>query len=802
MPSDSRRGEGRARPAAPRSLADDLRARADAELVELLRLRPDLALPVPTDVASLAVRATTRASVQRALDRLDAGALQVVEALAVLPEPVSPAAVSRAWGADARAHVERLRRLGLVWGTARAVRLVRVAHELLGPYPAGLGPSLRAVLDRRSPARLTDLAVRLGHGETGDPEKAVDAVVTALGDRAVVEGLLADAPDGARAVLERLSWGPPVGETPAVLDPTGPLVWLLHHGLLAVPEPGLVVLPREVGLALRDGRTHAHPVTGPPEPPPGARVDERWLAHASAGSAGEAVRVVGDVLRASERVTLSVRRAGGVAVRDLRRLATALGETETTTARALTAAHEAGLLDASDDPEPQWLPTRAADDWHDDDVAGRWADLAAAWWDSDAVASLAGERGPDGSVRAVLSDDTRRAGSLALRHEVLLDLAELPHGVVLQAPDVVARLDVRSPRRAGPGRADLVRRLLDDAAWLGLTGQGALAPPGAALAAAAPDADSGAGTRRAAAAASLAALLPEPVDHLLLQADLTAVAPGPLEPALAAEVDLLADVESRGAATVYRFSADSVRRALDAGRTADDVLETLSRASPTGVPQPLEYLVRDVARRHGLVRVGAAGSYLRAEDPAALAELLADRRLAHLGLRRLAPTVLAAQADGPTVLAALRDVGLAPAAEAADGTLLVSGPSRRRAPARRRPRRTVTAPVPPAPDQLAEAVRRWRLAEAGPRPGSVELPFLEPRVSLELLRDAVAARGRVWIGYVDETGRTTRRLLEPLALSGGRLTAVEVGRPGTRTFSVHRVTGAAHAAQAPAQVEG
>ena len=85
---------------------------------------------------------------------------------------------------------------------------------------------------------------------------------------------------------------------------------------------------------------------------------------------------------------------------------------------------------------------------------------------------------------------------------------------------------------------------------------------------------------------------------------------------------------------------------------------------------------------------------------------------------------------------------------------------------------------PPSAEELGEAVGRWRLAEAGPRPGSVELPYLEPRVSLEVLRDAVGARRAVWVGYVDETGRTTRRLLEPLTLSGGRLTAVEAGRPG------------------------
>ena len=129
-----------------------------------------------------------------------------------------------------------------------------------------------------------------------------------------------------------------------------------------------------------------------------------------------------------------------------------------------------------------------------------------------------------------------------------------------------------------------------------------------------------------AAADALDAALPPPVDHVLLQADLTAVAPGPLTPDLDRELTLAADVESRGGATVFRFTPDSVRRALDAGRTGDDLITWLERASSTPVPQPLRYLVQDTARRYGRIRIGTASCYVRADDESALAELLADRR--------------------------------------------------------------------------------------------------------------------------------------------------------------------------------
>ncbi|NSL43473.1 DNA-binding protein, partial [Streptomyces sp. 8P21H-1] len=73
--------------AQPRSLAEDLRARDDSSLSALLRARPDLVTPVPTDLTQLAARAGTRASVIRALERLDRFTLQTAEALAVAPDP-------------------------------------------------------------------------------------------------------------------------------------------------------------------------------------------------------------------------------------------------------------------------------------------------------------------------------------------------------------------------------------------------------------------------------------------------------------------------------------------------------------------------------------------------------------------------------------------------------------------------------------------------------------------------------------------------------------------------------------------
>jgi hypothetical protein len=91
-----------------------------------------------------------------------------------------------------------------------------------------------------------------------------------------------------------------------------------------------------------------------------------------------------------------------------------------------------------------------------------------------------------------------------------------------------------------------------------------------------------------------------------------------------------------------------------------------------GIPQPLRYLVDDVARRYGSVRIGAATSYVRVEDAALLAELVRSKKLAKCKFRLLAPTVAVSPLVSAKVLSALREAGFLPVEEGADG-LVVAG---------------------------------------------------------------------------------------------------------------------------------
>jgi hypothetical protein len=266
----------------------------------------------------------------------------------------------------------------------------------------------------------------------------------------------------------------------------------------------------------------------------------------------------------------------------------------------------------------------------------------------------------------------------------------------------------------------------------------------------------------------------------------------------------MADIESRGGGTVYRFTATSVRRAFDSGWSAAEVHDFLTGASRTPVPQPLVYLVDDVARRFGTLRVGAAGSFLRSDDESALAELVHNPKAASLRLRRIAPTIVVSDAPVDVLLARLRELGTAPVVEAPDGTVRLARKDvhRARSPKTRRhvPPEAMLTAGPRDPRAAARLTARVASTvgaiRAGDRAAENRPPNAESRVNrggpmstLAALREAVESRGTVWIGYLDSHGTTMERVVDPLRVDGGWLTALD-HRSGTqRSFAVHRITG-------------
>ena len=789
----------------PPTFTSWLRNRSDEELTALLTARPDLARPVPADVGALASRATSRNAVLRALEHLDRFTLQVLEAVVGLgddrlSEPVGVSAEELATalrlaptvdpGGDplprALAHLQEL---ALVWLDRGRLRPVRVLRDLL-PRPARLGDPSRPLLAALPHRMVTRLADDLGpHGAGHSP---VETVATLLSDPARLNTFLEEVGPRARQLLDSMVWGPPHGTvtdarrevTLATAD--SPVEELIARALLIPTDEATLTLPREVGLHLRAGALFPEVFIDPPVLE-GRQNPVESVSRAAAGQAFTVLRAVEDLVKHWAEDPPAVLRNGGLGVRDLRRAAQVAEVDETTAALFIEVAYAAGLVDIDDRLGGEWLPTREYDLWRESPPEQRWLRLVSAWLVSDRVASLAGSRDSGGRMRNVLGPGMTRPGAPQARRDTLDGLAEAPPGLAPSENSLAALLTWRRPRRASPVHDELVAAALSESSLLGLTALGAPAEHMRLFR----DGDTDA------AAQLLAEELPRPLDHVLLQGDLTAVAPGPLVTGLAQELALVADVESTGGATVYRFTEASIRRALDAGRGTADITALLENHSRTTIPQALHYLITDTGRRHGRLRAGAVSSYLRCDEPALLEELVGDRRAQDLGLVRLAPTVVASRVGVSTLIERLRQLGYHPVPESGDGSMRLSRPEIRRAEPT-----SVPTEAPPsvestraavlalrAGDEVATVARRHvPLPEDGP-PGSRAMAVLEA------LSEAARDGRRVWIGYTDTDGRQVSRIVEPSVAEGGFVTAYDTTRGAVHRFAVHRITAVAELAE-------
>ncbi|RBY78089.1 hypothetical protein DQ239_09415 [Blastococcus sp. TF02-09] len=750
--------------APPPTLAAWLRTRDDAQLGALLAARPDVARPAPSDVVALASRLAVPVSVDRALDELDAGTLQALDVVLLAPgDGMAPedvvAALPDVPEDVVASALETLTDRALLWGddVLRAPDPVRRAVR----YPAGLG------------------------------RRAVDLRVQLPADLPAALGALSDEE---RGVLERLAGDRPVGHLPeSGGGADSPARRLLQRGLLARIDALNVELPREIGLHLRGDRPYGPPRVRP-EPELISR-DPTAVDRQAAGAALESVGRIGELLALLEDEPAGLLRSGGVAVRDQKRLARELHVPEPEAAWLLELAFAAGLLDVGGPHRDEWLPTRSYDGWREQDLADRWAVLAAGWLAGIRLPALVGQRDVAGKAANALSPDLVRHTAPAIRRSALTALASYPAGSGLAPDDLVALLRWRTPRRAD--RLAPVPGMLAEAARLGVLVGGVLSSGGRGLLTGGEDG----------AAAGMSGLLPEPVDHVLAQPDLSLIAPGPLVAELADTLAVVADVESSGGATVFRVTESSVRRALDAGWSASDLHDFFARASRTPVPQALDYLVDDVARQHGRLRVGAIESYVRSDDHGLLAQVLSDRRTAAAELRRLAPGVLVSGLGADEVLTVLRDAGYAPAGENPGGAVLTRPPGRPRA-AGRRPTGTEgpAAPRPLTEDEVAATVREIRAGDAAvaARRGEAvrQVPGVTTASTLELLSRAVREGTPVWLGYVDAQGSGSQRVVQPVSLVGGFLQGFDERRGESRTFAVHRITSVALVEDDDAPVAG
>lgn len=776
----------------------------DDRLAGLLALRADLARPAPRDLPALAARAEAWPSARDCYHELDVAARHVVDALCLLPQPTTLGDLATLLGvpdddADLATALLRTEERALAFRSDDGeVRLLPVLAQL--DYPGHLGPPLASVLASQTVTTLAQVAVRLGERPAGTKPATLALIAGVLADPAAVGRLAQQGPAGTAELARRIAVGGPlvgVRDGTYRADDRTPAGWMLNRGLLGPVDFYTGVMPREVAVALRGGR--AFPERGLRRPEPDVALVDGGLVDRTA--AERALRVVADVAAILDQwgtAPPAVLKTGGIGIRELRKAAKATDRTETEAARIVELAAAAGLVGA-DIVTGMVLPTPRYDDWLALEAPARWARLATAWVDVELHVSLAGAIGTNQKPIPPLLHRAPEHNAARRRRLVLTVLDDAAPGTAPQAPSVRDRVEWESPATWAGGPAQvplLVSWVLEEADLTGLAAHGSLSRAGRAVLAG----------REPEAAAALAALAPPAVSEFVVQTDLTAVIAGEPAAAVRAELDLLADVESKGAATVYRFTEGSLRRGFDAGRTTADILAFLERHATRGVPQPLAYLVGDLGRRFGNVRVGAATTYLRGDDPSLLAEVLQARRTARLRLRQIAPTVLVTAVDAATVAATLQAAGYLPAREAADGALLVARPVGRRL----ADRPQLPRPAPATPDLVAIVcdLRRKPLPTAppvakhtpvqppppSPWPPPTLLDVVRPteivkdtRAVRDLLLEACEEYWVVRLSYVDGKGLATELTVEPTDLDGRNLYASCFPRGNRRTFAVGRI---------------
>jgi hypothetical protein len=721
-----------------RSYADYLRSLDDAALLALFESRSDLTSPVPSDIASLAVRASSIPSLVRAIDSLNKWQLQVLEAAAVLAEPFTEKELLQHTDKSAKFVLSALTDRALIYLGHDGYRIPNNVRDVLGTEIAGLGtPALKKL-------KMKDLA---------------------------------DAPAASKKVLDAMVWGPPRGAVADVKKPNPGLKWLMDEGFVSPVNQQTVVLHREVAIALRGNKIHRELEIAQPEII-GRKVDGKSVQLASISNITTFLRWVEEVLNFWGQEPAMALKAGGIGVRDLRALTEHLGVETECAAFIIEVAYISGLV--AIDPDDRVLPTQQFDIWLSQAASVKWENLVSAWLITSRMSGLAA---------APMGPELDRSSAATIRKKVLAIL-ERADGISPALSSLVAATQWNLPyRRTGGIPAEQIGWIAREAEWLGITGQGAISLYGKLLLAGENldivDAD-----------------LPKTVDHILIQSDNTAIAPGPLEHEVSQELDLIADIESRGAATVFRFSEASLRRGLDHGRTGEEILVFLKKTSKTPVPQPLEYLIGDISKKHGKLRVGNASSFIRCEDTALITQIIKDKKVEALGLRRIAPEVLICTHDAHDAMNILRAAGYLPAGEDSQG-LLLTGPRIQRAQTKARPPRIVGEFEQPERQLLEIAIRTIRTGEKSSAKQSTlrdissealgSLPRTTANETLELLTKYLTETPAksLSIGYADNNGLVSHRIIDPLKISSGSLMARDHATGEVLTFRIPRITGVA-----------
>jgi len=593
--------------------------------------------------------------------------------------------------------------------------------------------------------------------------------------------------DGRTLVVAQAIASEPVTTDPATLAERiggGAADAVVDHGLKQLHDLGLLWHDGQRYLPVRElaGVTRTvvpEPLVAPtseraPEPAV-ERTQQPQRVDQSAGLHGH--MAVGEFRRLLQRLAtlrIGVTREGVVAARDLRMAATAMKWTTSHTAMLLELGWLAGLLG----PSPSALavlPTQLGLEWLEAPDDSALAVLVDSWWTTDRDWAQFDDE--DSDDRPAVFGGTHVITTISqIRKHWWQCAAAAAAGITVGDVDEVL-LDAQPlawhGERVGKLRHHL-QQIVMQADYFGVSSHGALSTLGRALG------ESADATELARVASEM---FPAIADRIIVQGDLTIIAPTPLPRELADTLAMFTDIESTGGATVYRLNVDSLTGGLAAGLSADDMVALLRAHSDVPIPQSVEFLITDTAASHGRIRIGAASSYLATEDAVALNVVIAALGPQSSHVDRLSDTVAVADLDPATLSAAARGAGFPVAGEAGESLAALVAPPP-----------VVPGTVHGVAPQRISAVLELLFAAPENQPttdrsGQPEVERMHSAQIQALLTRASSQGTRVWLRYADNAGASTVRRLGSVNLVSGAVEAVDVDEGRLLRFALPRIVG-------------
>jgi hypothetical protein len=400
---------------------------------------------------------------------------------------------------------------------------------------------------------------------------------------------------------------------------------------------------------------------------------------------------------------------GSMGLPDVKRLSSHLGKSKEYVKAILELAKVSGVVAIS---EKRFHPTDLADSWIASDPKTRWQLLVNAW-----LAII----GPSG------------AKELALQHsqDPAKSLSEL---VGSSFPLVNASAQSRIGRVAELADAIGLSVAGFAASWLS-----------SVLAGKVP-----------AATKALEQRLPAQQGRIIVQADLSIIAPGPLASSIEIELRKFTDTENIGLATGYRISPLSLSCGLEEGLTEKQIRALLEKLSGTKLPQPVDYLK---------IQAGEAGSLLTSTDELLATQILMDSKLKAFGLRKSDNGVISSM-EPEALYHALRENGYLAIRVDENGKVI--------------------APSAIHKNSSHAAMFEEQLIRL--RKQDLEIADQAPESDVDRKIQLALASKSILLVEINANGKVMNFVLEPIGLANGRLRARDRKADIERTLPVSAIT--------------